>query len=240
MKKFIWILILFGYSFLGYSQDTAYFDQNMTLVDKANFTYFKIIEKTSDSYVVNTYYSNGNPYSIVNYKSKKLKKENGSAVYYYENATISGEGMYKNEKRNGEWNFYFKNGVRSGKVIFDKGEVFSANYWNEDKSEQKDLSKTNQIPMFIGGKQALLNFLSENIKYPENSKANNISGKVYVRFQISETGKVTNTHILISVSEELDKEALRVINLMPDWRAGIQYNRKVKVWYRLPISFSLN
>jgi len=37
----------------------------------------------------------------------------------------------------------------------------------------------------------------------------------------------------------LDREALRVVNLMPKWKPGINKGEKVAVRYKLPINFSL-
>jgi len=37
----------------------------------------------------------------------------------------------------------------------------------------------------------------------------------------------------------LENEALRVINAMPQWTPGEQNDKKVSVWYTLPIKFKL-
>ncbi len=94
-------------------------------------------------------------------------------------------------------------------------------------------------PEFKGGMEALVKFLSENIKYPEKAKTDNVSGKVYVSFVISKSGKVKDAKVIKSLSSEIDAEALRVINAMPDWTPGTKDGKKADVEMKLPINFQL-
>lgn len=94
-------------------------------------------------------------------------------------------------------------------------------------------------PEYVGGMDALVKFLSENIKYPEKAKTDNVSGKVYVSFVISKTGKVKDAKVIKSVSSEIDAEALRVIKSMPDWTPGTKGGKKADVEMTLPINFQL-
>ncbi|MBO4822869.1 MAG: energy transducer TonB [Prevotella sp.] len=87
---------------------------------------------------------------------------------------------------------------------------------------------------YPGGKQALLNFLNENTKYPEQAVKDNIEGMVVVRFEVASDGNIHNPHIFLGVHPLLDAEALRVVNLMPKWNAGDQGT------FNLPISFKLD
>jgi len=97
------------------------------------------------------------------------------------------------------------------------------------------------MPEFVGGIDSLMNFLKENIQYPEWEKQNDIQGTVYVSVIITKEGKVTKPKILRSVngSKNFDTEVLRVINLMPDWIPGEIQNKKVDVQFNLPIRFAL-
>ncbi|MCJ7447007.1 MAG: M56 family metallopeptidase [Bacteroidales bacterium] len=94
-----------------------------------------------------------------------------------------------------------------------------------------------EMPMFPGGDSALLKYIYENTKYPESAKANNISGRVVVRFCVTETGKVDRISVLKGVSPELDVEAIRVISTLPAFKPGKQGGIAVPVWYMAPIQF---
>lgn len=94
-------------------------------------------------------------------------------------------------------------------------------------------------PEFPGGVEALYKYLAENIKYPEKAKNNKVEGRVYITFVIEKDGSVSDAKVLRSVNEELDAEALRVINAMPKWKPGTQRGVPVRVQYNIPIYFKL-
>lgn len=95
------------------------------------------------------------------------------------------------------------------------------------------------MPQFPGGEDALIKYLSKNLKYPANAKKSWIEGTVYVTFLLDKEGKVTEPKILKSVSEELDAEAIRLVNEMPQWTPGTQNGKPVIVQYNLPVRFKL-
>ena len=84
-----------------------------------------------------------------------------------------------------------------------------------------------------------MNWLSMNIRYPEKAYKDNIQGKVVVKFIIGKDGKVSDPSILKGVDPELDKEALRVISEMPEWKPAESNGKAVASYYNLPISFKL-
>lgn len=97
------------------------------------------------------------------------------------------------------------------------------------------------MPEYPGGKDEMVKFLSKNIKYPRKEKRKNIQGTVYIKFFIDEYGDVQSIEIIRGIKDggNLDKEALRVIKKMPKWKPGTQNGKPVKVWYSLPIKFTL-
>lgn len=94
-------------------------------------------------------------------------------------------------------------------------------------------------PEFPGGMEALMKYLSENIKYPEQAKKENIQGKVYMRFVVERDGSIVDAEILRGIGGGCDEEALRVVNAMPKWEPGKQKGTPVRVQYNLPIVFKL-
>ena len=94
-------------------------------------------------------------------------------------------------------------------------------------------------PSFPGGQQALLDFLRQNVNYPEQAKKDSIEGRVVVGFVIDTDGSITDPKIVRSVHPLLDAEALRVVKLMPKWEPGSENGTPVKVKYNLPISFKI-
>ncbi len=97
--------------------------------------------------------------------------------------------------------------------------------------------KVDKMPEFPGGQVALVKFLSKNIKYPSKYKKDKVNGRVFVSFVVDKTGKVGQAKVVKSLNEECDKEALRVISMMPNWIPGEKEGNKVNVQFGLPVNF---
>lgn len=105
--------------------------------------------------------------------------------------------------------------------------------------EDRVMDVVEQQPQFPGGTPALINFLSQNIKYPAVCEANGIQGRVVCTFIVERDGSISNVTVARSVDPALDKEAVRVIESMPRWTPGMKDGEPVRVKYTLPISFRL-
>ena len=94
-----------------------------------------------------------------------------------------------------------------------------------------------EMPQYPGGAQALLEFLNQNVQYPEEAEKAGIQGRVIATFVVEKDGSVSNARVVKSVDPMLDAEALRVINAMPKWKPGKQNGELVRVKYTVPLSF---
>jgi TonB family protein len=103
------------------------------------------------------------------------------------------------------------------------------------------LTIAEEMPSFPGGEEAMMKFLQSNLKYSEAEKIANVSGKCYLTFIIEKNGSISNTRILKGVTNGpgCDKEAMRVVALMPNWTPGKQNGQAVRVQFNLPIKFTL-
>jgi len=108
-----------------------------------------------------------------------------------------------------------------------------------NQPQDKVYEKVEQMPVFPGGDQALMQYIIKEVKYPEDAKKEKIQGKVFVSFVVSKDGNVMNAKIAKSANPSLDKEALRVISAMPKWTPGKEKGVNVAVQYTIPISFAL-
>jgi len=95
------------------------------------------------------------------------------------------------------------------------------------------------MPEFSGGMQALMKYLSENLKYPYNAMQQGIQGSVMLQFIVEKDGSLTNIHVLRGIDSEIDAEALRVVREMPKWIPGKQRGQIVRVKFSLPVRFRL-
>ena len=107
-------------------------------------------------------------------------------------------------------------------------------------TDDKVYEVCEQMPIFEGGDAALLKYLRENLKYPDNTKDRGVQGRLVIGFIVEKDGSLTNVKVLRAVDRALDAEALRVMKAMPNWLPGQQDGRFVRVRYNVPLRFKLN
>lgn len=95
-------------------------------------------------------------------------------------------------------------------------------------------------PVFSGGQEALNKYFSSSIVYPPSQIASGSEGIVYVSFVVNSAGKVKKARVLRSTNINFDDEALRVVNMMPDWQPATKNQKPVSVLVNVPIRFMLN
>jgi TonB family protein len=97
------------------------------------------------------------------------------------------------------------------------------------------------MPEYSGGLWALNDYITSNTNYPQKAKKQNITGTVFVNFTINKDGSVTDVYIdkNKTVNPLLDKEAVRVVTEMPDWKPAEQRGMKVPVQMSVPVVFKL-
>lgn len=113
---------------------------------------------------------------------------------------------------------------------------------DEMPSENDTLHISAVMPEFPGGAQKLMSFIARNIQYPKEIAQGEAGaqGRVIVQFIVDKDGNIINPRIVRGVDPYLDKEALRVVNLMPKWKPGeLEDGTKVAVYYTIPVMFRL-
>ena len=105
--------------------------------------------------------------------------------------------------------------------------------------EEEIFMIVEQVPEYPGGDEARLNFLRNNIKYPQMAREAGIQGTVYVGFVVEKDGSVTQVKVMRGIGGGCDEEAVRVTKMMPKWRAGKQRGKEVRVSYNMPVKFTL-
>ena len=110
---------------------------------------------------------------------------------------------------------------------------------NKKAANDKVLEKAEVMPEFPGGEQAMMQFVAENVKYPQEAIDKEISGRVMVGFVVEKDGSISNVKVAKSLDPLLDKEAVRVVSGMPKWIPGKQNGVTYRVKYTLPVNFRL-
>lgn len=121
--------------------------------------------------------------------------------------------------------------------IDQKGEIFEV---------------TAQMPYYPGGDKAMMAFIEKNIHHPEKMLQDSIHGKVVVQFIIEKDGSIGEYGIVNNLLKDksgnpctnsaikklCEKEALRIVKMMPRWEPGKKENGEpVRIRYNIPFTF---
>ncbi len=126
--------------------------------------------------------------------------------------------------------------------VQNKKETVKETTVDQDKKiEAKEPAKFNAPPLFQGGNmEGFSKWIGENLKYPEKAIEANITGKVFVSFEISKTGEIRDVKVVRSANPMLDKEAVRVINSSPAWKPAELDGKPCSVNITIPVNFTLD
>ena len=80
--------------------------------------------------------------------------------------------------------------------------------------------------------------IKRNFRYPEVAMELGIQGRVFVTFIIDKDGSITNI-LMRGPDKNLEKEAHRIISVLPKMTPGKQRGRAVRVPFIIPINFRL-
>lgn len=104
-------------------------------------------------------------------------------------------------------------------------------------------------PEYIGGFEALIQYITTNLEGVSNPKKKRSvpkedlfeGGRVIVRFIIEKDGTVSNVVLeeRLRKCEPCNREAIRVVKNMPKWKPGSKNGKAVRTYVRLPIRFEV-
>ena len=143
------------------------------------------------------------------------------------------------------------------KIVEDDVETQEVNFSTEDTKEEVKIHQielpeepeeeeieevfmvVEEMPEFPGGMQKLMKYFSDNVRYPVVAAENGIQGRVICQFTVWKDGTIRDIVVLKGVDKSLDKEAIRLIENMPNWKPGKQRGKAVSCKYTVPVSFRL-
>ncbi|MBQ3698318.1 MAG: energy transducer TonB [Prevotella sp.] len=95
------------------------------------------------------------------------------------------------------------------------------------------------LPQFPGGAVEFMKWLTKHLRYPNKARQQKVQGKVVAVFYVEKDGTITGISVTKSLSPECDREALRVLRMMPNWKPGIQQDQPCRTKVCIPIVFRL-
>jgi len=230
--------------------DTSYLgDGDVKVRFKSLATKYRITQ--TDTTVTNgklqrTYYMSGKLFSELHFHQEPKKDDpkkttnirDGIYREWYENGNPQKQVSYSNNKFSGEFITYWKNKQKRRIDNYADGKCLNGICY-DSAGIKVAYHLYEQMPVYPGGEKELLNFISHHHRYPVIAQENGVQGTVIVRFVITKEGKVDKIAIVRSLSIETDREASRVVSIMPDWMPGKQEGEPVNVYYTLPIKYRI-
>lgn len=111
-----------------------------------------------------------------------------------------------------------------------------------DVPEEEEVSDNALVEVpasYPGGEAALLQFISQNLKYPSIAQEQELQGTVVVRFRVEKDGSIGKIVIKKSLSAECDEAAAEVVSKLKRFVPAKQQGHPVPVWFTLPIRFMI-
>ena len=109
----------------------------------------------------------------------------------------------------------------------------------EDKENPLNFRVVERLPEFPGGPVEFMKWLTRNLKYPASAQQQKIEGRVVVSFIINKDGTTSDIKVTKSATPVLDREVLRVIRMMPKWKAGEDHGKPCRTMMAIPVVFAL-
>ena len=110
---------------------------------------------------------------------------------------------------------------------------------NKEELDAMDREVVEQLPEFPGGAVALMKWLTQNLRYPDAARRRKLQGRVVTQFIVNADGSLSDLKVVEPVDPQLDREALRVLRMMPAWKAGNQDGKPCRTMVCIPIVFKL-
>jgi protein TonB len=96
----------------------------------------------------------------------------------------------------------------------------------------------DRTPKFPEGIDAMYKFIYSKFNYEKLAEID-VQGKIYIEFVVEKDGNLSNIKIIRSLDPFCDKEAVRIVRLMPKWKPGKLKNKKVRTKIEIPITIKL-
>ncbi len=132
----------------------------------------------------------------------------------------------------------------SNKIKNSSTENTTKEYREQNNEKEDKVLEVATNAEFVGGIEAMWQFIYDHLRYPEDARRNEIEGSIKVHFTVSKEGEIQNIRVdnKDTIGFNLENEAVRVISIMPKWKPakGEQTHKAYSSDFNLSIRFRLN
>jgi TonB family protein len=107
--------------------------------------------------------------------------------------------------------------------------------------ETADTAKTETLPIYPGGEEAMFRDFYKLVTYPQECVENNISGTVILEFVVEKDGRMSNLEIVRKIpnGRSLNMTAYKAVLNLKNFTPATINNKPVRCKLRLPVTFKL-
>ena len=227
----------------SFGQKVNYLNENFTQVNfKEKATYYT--ETTQDgpsAGIVKTFLLDGTIVSEEGFSNIKTGKREGLTRNYYPSGKLKTEITFKNGVFDGPLRTFYPNQRIKRAELYEKGNFVQGKCFS--RAGYDTTFYAFQIPpQFMGGDAGLKKYLevysripTTPITYMQIKQGYNFY--VMVRFVVTPEGKISDVIVRRSLSTYHDREAVRLINMMPAWSPALQDGEPVTMEHTIAIGF---
>lgn len=196
----------------------------------------------------NLYQVYGPRISSIQYRDEKGMIPNGRYISYDRTGHCDTMGTYVNGLREGEWSVYAPNTALLKRLTYVQGVLTENKDSAALRMERNDPIDSNSTftrveieSSFPGGPAGWLDFMNQNLRYPDRAVDHNAQGTAVISFIVDASGQIDQNSICIirSVEYSIDNESLKLIRNSPDWIPAMQNGRRLRSYKRQPVVFKL-
>jgi TonB family protein len=235
----LWSLVYQANHLIAQKFDTVYYDSQMNLLSQQDFESAQSFELRS---VDRKGRQNGKSFlfsidgQLIS-ETEYVKGIKSGAYVLYEENNIKTLGSFGKGLKTGTWLQMKSDTVLLTTQFYENGLLVGSGDFTKDIVIIDD---ADTLPDFPGGQKGWNDYLRSNLSYPQEALSARIQGGVYLTFIVLESGKVIYPRVTESPSPILSKEAIRIINLSPNWNPAIKEGKAVASEMRIRIVFRTN
>lgn len=227
----------------SFSQDTVWFSKTGTITTHKDSAvrYNVVFKNKTDTQQVRIlrYLQDGSLLEELNYFPYTPTPVLEGVFKRYNNGRLVDERLYGKNRLLGSHKTYWPNGQLKRIDTYIEGEFIEGKCYGRDGVDTAWFAYEIQAT-YPGGNDSLRVFMARNFRYPREAKMDGIEGTVRVKFTITKEGSLENIEVINKVNPLLDREALRIVNLLPKWIPAVQDGNKVNMVFILPVVFRLS
>lgn len=100
-------------------------------------------------------------------------------------------------------------------------------------------TKVEKMAEYIGGKEALVHDIKNNLVYPQKAKEEMIEGRVIIKFVVKKDGSTCCYSVVRSSDSVFEQAALQAVTKLGKWEPARNNGKPVNSYFTLPVTFRL-